>query len=63
MPTFSKLKQPSKEFRDYINESHIAHKKRAESHQVSSKNHKRIVELIDIQDDEVDAELYARYIR
>jgi hypothetical protein len=51
-----------KDAKDYANESHIARKKRAEATQVSTKNRKEILEMIDI-DEEEDLEQYARYIK
>lgn len=52
-----------KDSREFLNETHIIRKKKAEAKQVSSKNYKKLAELIDLEDDEEDISEYVRYIK
>lgn len=47
---------------EYENQSHIARKQKAVQQEFQKKNLKKVVELLDEEDEEV-AEKYARYIK
>lgn len=54
--------RPNDSKNDFENSSHIAKKKKAVQQEFQKKNLKKIVELLDEEDQEI-AEQYARYIK
>lgn len=55
---------PSKDSRDFENESHIARKKKAEFSKQTVKNQKDLYQYVDnIDEEEFDVEKYVRYIK